>query len=89
MTHPVNPLDELAVRFGTDKATSGHGYAIPYYELLGPLRDRELTLLEIGVAGGASLRMWEAFLLRGPGLRHREARRSHRDVARARKDLRR
>lgn len=51
-------LTELAEKYGTDKLE--HGY-LPYYEQyitrIGPL-----TLLEIGVWEGASLRMWRDWL---------------------------
>jgi hypothetical protein len=59
-----------AARYGTDKGTepvrvapekvhSAKLYTDSYARLFDPLRDRAITLLEIGVATGASLRMWE------------------------------
>ncbi len=56
-----NPLDLLARRHATDKGPDGHAYTTGYFALFAPLRERGLALLEIGVASGASLRMWEDF----------------------------
>jgi len=57
-------LDEMAIEFGTDKAskhpTGGHDYARHYQELFRRFRDSETTtkILEIGVGGGESIRLW-------------------------------
>lgn len=65
--NPVNDLDALAIRFGTDKATqpvgrlAPKGYTVAYSRYLSALRDRPIRLLEIGIAHGASLKMWEAY----------------------------
>ncbi|NUT46178.1 MAG: class I SAM-dependent methyltransferase [Saccharothrix sp.] len=65
-------LTELAGRYGTDK-WGIHRYTPHYERYFEPLRDRPLTLLEIGVgglgsddpaAGGASLRMWKHYFPR-------------------------
>jgi cephalosporin hydroxylase len=54
-------LQEIGIKHGTDKATS-HFYMDNYEKLLGSWREKEFTLLEIGVASGASIKMWrEAF----------------------------
>jgi hypothetical protein len=60
-------LREIAVEAGTDKQ-GAHAYADAYERHLGHLRDRPVTLLEIGIGGyrdplrgGASLRMWKAY----------------------------
>jgi hypothetical protein len=63
-------LTYLATHFATDK-WGRHRYT-PHYEFhLGHLKDREFTLLEIGIGGykrrnigGASLRMWKAYFPR-------------------------
>jgi cephalosporin hydroxylase len=61
-------LDELAIRYGTDKGSrpahglSGKGYARHYERLLDGRRREPIRLLEIGVWLGASLRMWAAYL---------------------------
>jgi hypothetical protein len=60
-------LDALALKYGTDKGTkpSGRltpkGYTKVYEPLLAPIRDTPITLLEIGVQFGASLKMWEDY----------------------------
>jgi hypothetical protein len=59
----MDTLNEIAQRCQTDKATVCRGAAgccfAPHYDFIfGPLRDRPIRLLEIGVAGGASIRMW-------------------------------
>lgn len=64
----MTPLCELATRHGTDKGPqpagklSGKGYTVHYHQLLQHRRDQPLTVLEIGVKTGASLRMWAAYL---------------------------
>jgi hypothetical protein len=62
-------LDDLAVRYGTDKASGQHGYTPLYERYLGHRRYAPLSLLELGVGGdehplegGASLRMWRDWL---------------------------
>ena len=42
---------------GTDKNTS-HSYTNLYTELLSPLKDSEISLLEVGVYGGYSIQVW-------------------------------
>jgi hypothetical protein len=51
-------LDELAIKHGTDKSSPYHDYCRIHEELLAPLRHEPVALLELGVANGASLRMW-------------------------------
>lgn len=55
-------LDKLALKYGTDKASLRHNYTKAYQEQLLPFRDKIRSLLEIGVLGGASLRMWKEWL---------------------------
>ncbi|MFD5751085.1 hypothetical protein [Streptomyces sp. NPDC127033] len=66
------PLEELAVRHGTDKWSFLHQYTQHYQRHFGPLRDHRMTVLEIGVGGygdtetgGGSLYMWKEFFPRG------------------------
>lgn len=52
-------LLELGQKYGTDKVQSGY---LPIYEqYLSPMRATAKKVLEIGVAGGASLRMWRDY----------------------------
>ena len=54
-------LNDLALKYNTDKATSGHGYTRWYEQLFSPLKYTPLTLVEIGIWEGASLRMWREY----------------------------
>lgn len=51
-------LQELALKYGTDKSSNGHNY-IPFYEKTLP--DNPKKILEIGVKEGASIRMWRDY----------------------------
>jgi hypothetical protein len=60
-------LTDLALSYGTDKAAS-HWYTPEYHRRFSELRDKPVSLLEIGVGGyddpalgGASLRMWRDY----------------------------
>jgi hypothetical protein len=54
-------IAELFNKYLSDKCTS-HSYGDFYADLLTPLRDRPITLLEVGVDQGGSLRAWQEFL---------------------------
>ena len=54
-------LDEIARKYGTDKATDVHSYTITYDQLFAPIREAHINLLEIGVYKGASIRTWEEY----------------------------
>ncbi len=54
-------LNDLMLETGTDKSSEGHDYGPVYEHLLASFRTRGATLLEIGVASGASLRVWKAY----------------------------
>lgn len=51
-------LDELALKYHADKASSIHNYCHTYERYLKPIRMSARKILEIGAAGGNSLRMW-------------------------------
>jgi hypothetical protein len=51
-------LDETGLLEGTDKGSTTHGYLWHYDRILGHLRHEPISLLEIGIFRGASLRMW-------------------------------
>jgi cephalosporin hydroxylase len=56
MTIDTTDWDEVALHYGTDKASSFHSYMFDYHHVLG---SRQVTkLLEIGVSHGSSLFMW-------------------------------
>src|SRR5688572_32539639 len=57
----LETLDQIGVRCGTDKSSRFHSYLHYYHELLSPLRHLPITLLEIGVDGGESIKMWSEF----------------------------
>lgn len=52
----MNPLTELARKYGTDKYD--HGFTPFYHEHLKGIRDSARKILEIGVSNGASIRLW-------------------------------
>jgi hypothetical protein len=54
-------LDELAVKYGTDKGPENHMYTSKYSLYLEQYRDVEFNLLEIGVFDGASVKMWKEY----------------------------
>ena len=51
-------LNDLAIRYGTDKRIGIHSYVKWYEALCAPRRWQQLTMLEIGVQTGASIKMW-------------------------------
>jgi SAM-dependent methyltransferase len=61
----MKTLDEIAIGFGTDKASQhpvgAHDYARHYDHWFSPRRDKPIKLLEIGVGGGESIRTWLAY----------------------------
>lgn len=67
----VDMLTELGIRFGTDKAPGhipygdvnhvAHPYTPVYWELFKDLREQPITMLEVGVSEGYSIRMWREF----------------------------
>jgi Methyltransferase domain len=72
-------LHELALYHGTDKAVPRRSLASLYDTLLADQRDLPVSLLEIGVFGGASLRMWRDYFPLGQiyGLDRDESARDH------------
>jgi len=54
-------LNDIGLEYQTDKSTITHHYLDNYEKYFSAWRDRPLTLLEIGVAGGASIRMWREY----------------------------
>lgn len=63
----MQSLDDLASKYETDKGcirthNSPKCYTKYYSQWLEPIRNKPLSLLEIGVYSGASLRMWKEYL---------------------------
>lgn len=54
-------LDELMTKHGTDKGSTEHDYGPIYEEHFDRLRAKEITLLELGVWQGASLKVWRDY----------------------------
>jgi len=52
-------LDDLALKYGSDKASIGHNYTPLYQDLFTPIKDTATNILEIGVQHGASMKMWK------------------------------
>jgi tetratricopeptide (TPR) repeat protein len=55
-------LDYLGLIEGTGKSSVEMDYLRHYERILGGFRDQPIQFMEIGVADGSSLRMWEKFL---------------------------
>jgi hypothetical protein len=54
-------LDEIGLKYRTDKSSLHHNYLSFYESFMAPLRDAPITLLEIGVYQGASLKTWREY----------------------------
>lgn len=54
-------LNDIGLKFKTDKSTITHCYLDTYEKYFSEWRDKEFTLLELGVAGGASIAMWREY----------------------------
>lgn len=51
-------LNELALKYGSDKSSEGHNY-MPFYERHMP--EKPKSILEVGVLKGASIDIWKAY----------------------------
>ena len=54
-------LEELAVKYNTDKAKFCHNYMPIYDALFSPIKDDVKNVLEIGISECASIRAWRDF----------------------------
>lgn len=54
-------LDEIGLKHKTDKSSMTHCYLDNYEKYFSSWREREFVLLELGVAGGASIRTWREY----------------------------
>jgi len=58
-------LTELADIFGSDKGSIKHNYTNVYENILSSLRFSHVRLVEVGIACGASLKMWSNYFSNG------------------------
>ncbi len=58
-------LDELAIKYDTDKSTKAHAYTILYDRHFSSLRDESVRILEIGIQNGFSLKTWKEYFPQG------------------------
>lgn len=54
-------LDEIGLKHKTDKSSMTHCYLDNYEKYFHLWRNKEFVLLELGVAGGASIAMWREY----------------------------
>src|SRR5689334_21721842 len=57
-------LDAIGISEGTGKSFLWQDYLRHYERSFAPFREREFTLLEIGVFSGSSMRMWQRYFPR-------------------------
>lgn len=57
----INHLNELGIRYKTDKSDQCHNYLRKYEFFLEPYRAYEMNVLELGVFHGGSMNMWEEY----------------------------
>lgn len=57
----MSTLNEIGLKTGTDKSTVTHCYLDNYEKYFDSWRDREFTMLEIGVGNGSSIAMWREY----------------------------
>ena len=57
----MNVLDELAIKYGTDKSSRYHGFTAPYFQTFDAERDSVKKVLEVGVFFGSSINMWRDY----------------------------
>ena len=59
----LDDLSRIAIQYGTDKSPAGtyHAYTVRYHQLMEPIRPYVRSVLEIGIATGASLKMWRDY----------------------------
>lgn len=59
----MKSLDQIAVEAGTDKSSNGHNYANYYDTVFNELRNDDISLLEIGIDKGDSIKMWQQYFI--------------------------
>jgi len=58
-------LNDVGLKYGTDKSSAVHDYLRFYEFFLERKRDSEISILEIGVLNGQSLKTWEEYFANG------------------------
>jgi hypothetical protein len=58
-------LNDLAVKYNTDKGEHAHNYTPVYSMYLDQFQDLSFNFLEIGVYEGASIKMWKEYFKKG------------------------
>lgn len=53
-----NELDEIGIKYGTDKCSKSHNYLNKYEFFLNKWKDKNINVLELGVLKGSSIKMW-------------------------------
>lgn len=56
-------LCEIAKQFGTDK--HDHGYTKIYHEIMKDKKDENISILELGIYHGSSIKMWHSYFKNG------------------------
>lgn len=54
-------LNDICIKYGTDKGSNLHNYAEKYERYFEEYKDKELKILEIGIFNGSSLKTWEEY----------------------------
>jgi hypothetical protein len=57
-------LDDLALKAGTDKASSHHDYMEAYSHYFDAIKDDPIKFLEIGIYEGSSVKLWEEYFIK-------------------------
>jgi capsular polysaccharide biosynthesis protein len=60
-TRNDSTLDQIGLKWGTDKSSAHHDYLRFYENFFFPFRGEPITILEVGVFNGASLKTWEEY----------------------------
>lgn len=61
----LSTLNELAIKYGTDKSSLCHDYCDEYDIFLNKYRDKKVNILELGVFCGNSIKMWLEYFYKG------------------------
>jgi len=61
MSQTYKELDEMAMKFGSDKSPLHHDYTKYYDCYFSKIRSDVKNMLEIGVFNGSSIKMWQAY----------------------------